>query len=138
LGATGREPRKNNLLDTTEQFQASLTINIEVARMHLLSFLRGVDFLTTICIDTMVLVFSFPAFRRTKMPAFGFLILGSAIGIISGFGLQFGRATATANDKLTFSEFYRAGYVVAAVSWGIAIYQLIQYVTMRFPDERRP
>ncbi len=106
--------------------------------MHLLSLLRGLDFLTTICVDTLVLVCSFQAYRRTKMTAFGLLILGSMIGIISEVGLHSVRATATADDKLTFFQFYRAGYLVAIICWGAAIYQLIQYVNNRPPNDTKP
>jgi VanZ family protein len=102
--------------------------------MSLLSFLRHADFVTTIFIDMMVLVFSFSAYRRTNMRAFGFLILGSAMGIISEIGLQFYRAGSYASnsDALTFLEFYRAGYLIASISWGIGIYQLIQFAIGKF------
>jgi hypothetical protein len=102
--------------------------------MSLLSFLRHADFVTTILVDTMVLVFSFSAYRLTKMRAFGFLILGSAIGIISEAALQFYRARSytSPDDALAFYQIYRAGYVVASISWGVGIYQLIQFVVSRF------
>ena len=98
--------------------------------MHLLPFLRHADFVATICVDTMVLVFSFPAYRRTKMREFGLLILGSTIGIISEAAYKFytARSYASTQDAQTFLEFYRAGYLVAIISWGVAIYQLIQHV----------
>ena len=105
--------------------------------MSLLSFLRHADFVTTIFVDVMVLMFSFSAYRRTNMRAFGFLILGSAIGIISESALHFyqARAYTSAHDALTFFQIYRAGYVIASISWGVGIYLLIQFVMSKYQKE---
>ena len=105
--------------------------------MSLLSFLRQADFVTTIFVDLVVLVFSFSAYRRTNMRAFSFLILGSAIGIISEAAFQVHRSSPynPASDAVTFYQIYRAGYLVGCISWGIGIYQLIKFVTGKFEDK---
>ena len=105
-----------------------------ITLMHIIPFLRGADFVSTILVDTMVICFAFPAYRRTQMRAFGFLILGSVVGIILECGLQLHRSSpyTSTDDAVTFSELYRVGYLVAGVSWGIGIYQLIGYVMKTF------
>lgn len=98
--------------------------------MHVLSFLHNAVFIATILIDTLVLVFSFSAYRRTKMQAFGLLILGSAVGIMLTLAQMSFRPDPynTANDLRTFWIVFMLFSIVSIVSWGIAIYQLIQFV----------
>jgi hypothetical protein len=97
--------------------------------MTLLSFLRHADFVASVAADASVLCFAFPAYRRTKMRAFAFLIWGSVMGIVLESGLRLHKtSTGTAQDALTFLHLYRTGYFVAVVLWGIGVVQLIQYV----------
>ena len=76
-----------------------------ITLMHIIPFLRGADFVSTILVDTMVICFAFPAYRRTQMRAFGFLILGSVVGIILECGLQLHRSSpyTSTDDAVTFS-----------------------------------
>ena len=78
----------------------------------------------------MVLCFAFPAYRRTKMKAFAFLIWGSAIGIVLEAGLQLHRNSpyTSTEDEQTILECYRVGYLICSVLWGIGIVQLINFV----------
>ena len=92
--------------------------------MNILSFLTDAELVATILIDMMVLVFAYSAYRRTKMQAFAFLILGSTIGILttSAHKLFHPSPYNTADDLRTFWIILLICYIVSIFSWGIAIY----------------
>jgi hypothetical protein len=101
------------------------------ARMTFLSFLSKADFVASVVIDCTVLFLSFLAYRRTGISAFAFLIWASLIGVILEVGLHL-RTPSSAEDALSFRQWYRVGYFAATVLWGIGLIQLIQYVRRDF------
>ena len=50
--------------------------------MTLTSFLSKADFLAAVVVVTTMLFVSFSGYRRTKMPAFAFLVFGCVLAII--------------------------------------------------------
>jgi hypothetical protein len=106
--------------------------------MTFLSFLSKADFLASVITDGTVLYLSLLAYRRTNISAFAFLIWASLIGVILSIGLHF-RSTSseTAQDALSFREWYRVGYFACTILWGIGIIQLIRYVRKDF-DRKTP
>jgi tellurite resistance protein TehA-like permease len=107
--------------------------------MHLLQFLRNFNFLTTIFINMMVIIFAFPAYRRTRMLAFALLILGAAIGVVleCGYKLHLAMPYDGSDNAVTFWLFYRAGYTIASISWGVGTYQLIKFVMSKFEEKEK-
>jgi membrane protein CcdC involved in cytochrome C biogenesis len=108
--------------------------------MNILSFLTNAEFVATVLIDTLVLVFAYPAYRRTKMQAFGLLILGSTLGILTASAQKLFHPSPynTANDLRTFWTIFLILCIASIVSWGIAIYQLIQYVIRDVEKNDKP
>src|SRR5215831_5924640 len=98
--------------------------------MNMLPFLRQADFVTTIAVNSIVLCFSFTAYRRTRMPAFAFWIAGCTICIISSVGLHtYGYSRALSSERYrSFLEFYRFGYIVQGVLGCAGSIMLIQHL----------
>jgi hypothetical protein len=98
--------------------------------MNILTTLRFLDFVVTIAVNSIVLCFSFTAYRRTRMRAFAFWIAACTICIISSVGLH-GYAysrSLSAQDYRTFMEFYRLGYVVQAILGAAGSIMLIRHI----------
>ena len=98
--------------------------------MSITSFLRHIDFIVTIAVNSLVLCFSYTAYRRTRMRAFAFWIASCAICIISSVGLH-GYAysrSLSAEDYRRFMEFYRVGYAVEAVLGAVGSIMLIRHI----------
>jgi hypothetical protein len=85
----------------------------------------------SVVVDATVLFVSFMAYRRTSMPAFAFLIWGALLGIILEMGLHL-RTPTSADDALSFREWYRVGFFASSILWGIGIFQLVRYVQRQF------
>jgi hypothetical protein len=94
------------------------------------AILRAADFVVTIAVNSIVLCFSFKAYRRTRMRAFAFWIAACTICIISSVGL-YGYAysrSLSAADYRTFMEFYRLGYALQAILGAAGSIMLIRHV----------
>ena len=105
-----------------------------------LTFLRHADFVVTIAVDSAVLCFSFTAYRRTGMRAFAFWIASCTIAIISSVGLHTYSSPGALSTEAyrSFMEFYRFGYIVAAVLGGAGSIMLIRHVLDRLPSGTPP
>jgi hypothetical protein len=107
------------------------------ARMTFLSFLSKADFVVSIVVDAIVLCLSFAAYRRTRLSAFAFLIWNSLICIILETGLHL-RSPSSAEDAVSFREWYRVGYFAETVLWGVGVVLLIRYVRRDFERKSPP
>ena len=108
--------------------------------MSILTFLRNTDFVVTIAVNSVLLCFSFIAYRRTGMRAFAFWITACTICIISSVGLHtyaYSRALSTETYR-SFIEFYRAGFIVQAVLGGAGSIMLIRHVLAARPNQPLP
>jgi hypothetical protein len=96
--------------------------------MSTLTFLRNADYVVTILVNVAVLCFAFPAYRRTKMLAFGCLIWASVLGILleSGYVLHSSNSSS-ASDTLSFLQLYRIGIIIYDILFCIGVIQLIQH-----------
>jgi hypothetical protein len=107
----------------------SLTFTLGGKPMSLLSFLSEADFVSIVAVNSAILCFSFPAYRRTKMKAFAFLFSGSLVGIIASATLHMHDASPSPdpNDPMTFLYFYRSAFIVGTVLKGIGTILLIRH-----------
>ena len=105
-----------------------LTAESQRRLMTITSFLREADFAVTIFTNLAVLFFAFPAYKRTKLLAFAFLIWGGFLGIILSAALHIHRTKGfvSADDDKLFYEFYRVGYIVVSVFWTVGVVMLIR------------
>ena|SRR5438445_8977353 len=108
--------------------------------MNALTFLRHADFFATIAVNSIVLCFSFTAYRRTGMRAFAFWIVGCVICIISSVGLHaYGYSrTLAPEDYRRFMEFYRIGYLIQAALSGAGSVMIIRYVLAKLDADAAP
>jgi hypothetical protein len=97
--------------------------------MTITSFLRTVEFVTYIFTTTAVLIFSFSAYRRTKLRAFGFWIASTTIGIIemSAWYIHIHRPPASHDDELTFNVIYRLTFIIVTILGTIGSVMIIKY-----------
>ncbi len=97
--------------------------------MDIVSFLRDLSSFTTLVVDFAVLCVAAAAYRRTRLPAFGFLLVGSVVGLALTIGLRYRNTHSfTRESALTFWQIYQVGYVVVIALWGIGVIAL----TLRF------
>jgi hypothetical protein len=107
------------------------------ATILLLSAVFFVKSTSSVVIDGTVLYLSFLAYRRTNILAFAFLIWASLLGIILEMGLHT-RTPTSAEDALSFHEWYRVGYFACTVLSGIGVTLLIQHVRRDFAQKSPP
>ena len=105
--------------------------------MTFLSFLSKADFVASVFVDATVLFVSFLAYRHTKIPAFAFLIWCSLLGIVLEMGLHLHTPTS-AEDTLSFHEWYKVGFFASTILYGIGVFQLVRYVRKEFERKSPP
>ena len=96
--------------------------------MTLPTILREADFVVTIFTNVIVLLIGFPAYKRTRMSAFAWLIWGGFLGIVLSAALRFhsSRGFLNVEDDRTFYEVYRIGYIVVSVLWTGGVVKLVR------------
>ncbi len=102
--------------------------------MTLASFLSKADFLAAVVVVATMLFVSFSAYRRTKMPAFAFLVCGCVVAIILAAVLSVYKPSSK-EDAVALSEWSHVGHFAATILWGIGIVRLVAYA--RRERERR-
>jgi hypothetical protein len=72
------------------------------------------------------------------MQAFGFLILGSALGIMLECAARTYHPSSynTADELVVFQEVFYVLFIVSSISWGVGIYQLIRHVKARLNKKK--
>jgi hypothetical protein len=98
--------------------------------MTLTSFLQTAEYVTFVVFTTAILVFSFVAYRRTKLRAFAFWIASSSMGLIqmSAWYIHIHSSPLPESDRMTFNVIYRLCYIVINVLGAIGSIMLIQHV----------
>jgi len=105
--------------------------------MTFASFLSTTDFLAAAVVIVTMLIVSFSAYRRTKMPAFACLVCGSLLFITLAAVLHFYTPTSR-EDAIALSGWCHVGHFVATILWGIGIFQLVGYVGREFERKSPP
>jgi hypothetical protein len=98
--------------------------------MTLIPLLRTAEFVSTIATHTTVLVFSFLAFRRTKLRPFALWIVASTIGIVlmSGWYMRSISPRLPPAEYMTYEAIYRVGFIVDSILAATGTVMLIRYV----------
>jgi hypothetical protein len=140
--ATGRHFTQESVGNCPPLHAETLTseVRLIILAMNPLSLLRLADFVTTIAVNSIVLSFSFAAYRRTRMRAFAFWIAACTICIISTVGLYgyaYSRALS-AEDYRTFMEFYRIGYAVQAILGAAGSIMIIRFILTKISTATSP
>jgi hypothetical protein len=106
--------------------------------MDTVTFLDKASLIVTIAVNVIVLALSFPAYRRTKMSAFGFLILSSTTTILLLLAQMsyHPQSDNRASELRTFWTLYFAFGIVSVISYGIGVCQLIRFVKAKLKKER--
>ncbi len=94
--------------------------------MTLTSFLSKADFLAAVVVVATMLFVSILAYRRTKMPAFAFLVCGCVLAIILAAVLSVYKPSSK-EDAVVLSEWSHVGHFGATILWGVGIVQLVAY-----------
>jgi hypothetical protein len=105
--------------------------------MNIEQLLHNSATVTTILINSLVLVFSFAGYRRTQMKAFAFLIAGSVIGLVLIAASNFGKPQPSLypDEYRNFMEFYYFASIASIVMSGIGILLLIRYAQKKFEQK---
>src|ERR1043166_4372446 len=98
--------------------------------MTLTSFLRAAEFVTSIAVSSIVLCFSFSAYRRTKLRAFAFWIWSCALAILlmSAWYMRILSPATSREDYMTFTVIYRIIFMANNVLSAIGSLMIIRYV----------
>lgn len=95
--------------------------------MNWLRFLSFVSLLITVAVDTLVLCYAYPAFRRTRNRAFAFLAIACALGIIDTvYDHTFNLQTLSDQDYIIARTFRRFTYFADEVLWCIGVVLLVR------------
>jgi hypothetical protein len=108
--------------------------------MTLISFLRLTEFVTAIAAHAAILVFSFAAYRRTKLMPFALWIASSSIGILllSAWYRYSFSPPVTHSEAMTFTVIYRIGFIIDNLLGAAGGVLLIQHLLAKFDSELPP
>jgi hypothetical protein len=98
------------------------------------SFLRSAEFVTTIATSSAILVFSFSAYRRTKLLPFALWIASSTMTIIfmSAWYVHSIWPPLSKEDEITFSVIYRVSFIINSILGATGSIMLIQHLLAKF------
>jgi len=105
--------------------------------MTFASFLSMADFLAAAIVVVTMLVVSFSAYRRTRMPAFACLLCGCLLFIGLAAALHLYKPASDAG-AITLMEWCHVGHFAATVLWGIGFFQLARYAWRQFERKSPP
>lgn len=100
---------------------------LAICLVTLASFLSTADFLAACVVVVTMIVVSFLAYRRTKVPAFACLLGGSLLFISLGAVLHLHKPASNAG-AIVLMEWSHVGHLAATVLWGVGFFQLARYV----------
>jgi hypothetical protein len=105
--------------------------------MTFASFLSAADFLAAVVVVVTLLIVSFLAYWRTKMPAFACLLCGSLVFIILAAVLHLYKP-ASDTGAIILMEWCHVGHFAATVLWGVGFFQLARYAWREFERKSPP
>ena len=105
-----------------------------------LTFLEKLEYGTSVTCSAIVLVFSFTAYRRTKLLPFALWIVASSISIVlmTGWYSHLHTVPASRADYETYMTIYRIGFFTNNILATIGSVMLIQHVLARFGSKMPP
>jgi hypothetical protein len=108
--------------------------------MTIIPFLRSAETITSIATSVAVIVFSFAAYRRTKLLPFALWIASCSISIILVVA-SYDHSTlppASHEDEMKFQVFYRVGFIICSILGAAGSVMLIQYLMAKLDSESPP
>jgi hypothetical protein len=100
-----------------------------ICHMNTLSFLHGLDLVTTIVIHTTVFCFALTAYLRTKLKAFACVASGTGLAVFMSSALYLYNYKFFDAAGHIFPYIYRVGFMVAITLYGTGTIQLIRRVS---------
>jgi hypothetical protein len=94
--------------------------------MTLPSFLSTADFVAACVVVVTMVIVSFSAYRRTRMPAFACLLGGSLLFISLAAVLHLYKPASGAG-AVVLMEWSHVGHLAATILWGVGFFQLARY-----------